>query len=197
MRSLAKALGCSATTPYTYFKNKGEIVAMVRASILNRLCDKLERTECEDARLWSQAHMKTCVDFAFEEPESYRLIFDTYQSDEDEHPEMRRANARTLLVNYKYVEKLIEQGYLEGDAQELGYMFFAELHGLIVLRMSGRPRTTREEFDQKCRNYFSWITRGVRPARVSSAASTPSLKVPSVNSVPTQTAAKRRLAKAG
>lgn len=172
MRSLAKALGCSPTTPYTYFKNKGEILALVRASILNRLCEKLEKTECEDARLWTQAHLKACVDFAFNEPESYRLIFDMYQSDEDEHPELVRANARTLHVNYGYVEKLIEQGHLEGDAQELGYMFFAELHGLIVLRMTGRPRTTREQFDKKCQDYFSWITRGLRPTRAAAAAPT-------------------------
>ena len=33
-------------------------------------------------------------------------------------------------MNYTYVQKLIDQGYLEGDAQGLGYMFFAELHGL-------------------------------------------------------------------
>jgi len=165
MRSLAKALGCSATTPYTYFKNKGEILASVRASILHRLCDKLERTECSDAREWAKAHLKTCVDFAFKEPESYRLIFDMHQKDEDEHPELVRANARTLKVNYSYVEALIAQGYLEGDAEELGYMFFAELHGLIVLRMSGRPRSTRTEFDKKCRDYFSWITRGLRPSR--------------------------------
>lgn len=164
MRSLTKALGCSATTPYRYFKNKDEILAAVRVAILNRLCERMESLRQDDAVAWTQIHMKTFVDFAFDEPEAYRLVFDLYQPDMRDYPDLVKAEQRALRMNYGYVVKLIEDGYLEGDAEELGYMFFAELHGLIVLRMTGRPTSTREEFDAKCSRYFSWITAGVRPA---------------------------------
>lgn len=163
MRSLTKALNCSATTPYRYFKNKDEILAAVRVSILNRICDFMEATRRDDAIEWTRLHMKTFIDFAFNEPEAYRLVFDLYQPDIRDYPDLTKAEARALKMNYGYVKALIEQGHLEGDAEELGYMFFAELHGLIVLRMTGRPASTRAQFDAKCRRYFAWITGGLRP----------------------------------
>jgi AcrR family transcriptional regulator len=44
MRGLAAELGCSATTPYRYFENKDEILAVVRARAFTRLaeaCDEV------------------------------------------------------------------------------------------------------------------------------------------------------------
>ena len=171
MRSLAAAFGCSATTPYTYFRNKSEILAMVRALILNRLCERLEHTRCDDGLEWGIAQRKAIVNFAFDEPESYRLVYDLYQSDESEYREMVEANSRAAKVVTGYVERMIEQGYLAGDATELGDLFFAELHGLIGLRMNGRPPSSREEFDKKCWRYFKLIFEGVRPQRAAKASS--------------------------
>ena len=42
MRELAKELGCSAMTPYRYFRDKDEILAMVRAAAFNRFAARLE-----------------------------------------------------------------------------------------------------------------------------------------------------------
>ena len=42
MRELAKELGCSAMTPYRYFRDKDEILAMVRATAFNRFAQRLE-----------------------------------------------------------------------------------------------------------------------------------------------------------
>lgn len=165
MRSLAKELGCSATTPYRYFTNKNEILAAVRAAILDRISAKLEATRRDDAREWTRVHMKAFVDFAFQEPGSYRLVFDLYQSDEGDHPDLVRANERALKANYGYVTALVDQGFLLGDPEKLGYLFFAQLHGLIVLRMTGRPPCTREEFDEKCKETFNLISLGVRSPR--------------------------------
>ena len=164
MRSLAKALGCSPTTPYRYFKNKGEILAGVRASILDRVSASLEATQAgqPDAIAWARAHTKVFVDFAFNEPNAYRLVFDLYQADEATFPEMARANARSVKVSAGYVERLIAEGHLEGDPEHMGYLYFAALHGLIVLRMSGRHACTREQFDRNCRQIIRLITQGSR-----------------------------------
>ena len=161
MRSLARAMGCSATTPYKYIKNKGEIVARVRASILNQLCQRLEEAEKPTARDWTLAQQKVFVDFAFDEPASYRLIFDVYQHDESHFAELVEANARAVRACSLYVGKLIEEGLVDGDAVDLGYMFFSAMHGLVVLRMAGRPHAGRSEFDEKCRRYFALIVSGV------------------------------------
>ncbi|MGJ7524815.1 TetR/AcrR family transcriptional regulator [Variovorax sp. GB1P17] len=169
MRSLAAGMGCSATTPYRYFKNKNEILATVRVAILDRFCDRLEATRKDDGLDWTKAHLKAFVDFAFEEPESYRLIFDLYQSDENEYPEFVRANERARKVGYGYVQKLVEDGYQEGDPEQLAFMFFAQLHGFIVLRMTGRPPSTREQFDKMVHEAFRLISSGTSPLRASPA----------------------------
>ncbi|MGH8784998.1 MAG: TetR/AcrR family transcriptional regulator [Cupriavidus necator] len=172
MRSLAKALGCSATTPYRYFKNKDEILAAVRAVILDRASAKLEavgRVQT-DAISRARAHTKAFVDFAFDEPNAYRLVYDLYQPDEAHYPELVRANARSVRVMTGYVEQLIAEGYLQGDPESLGYLYFAAVHGLIVLRMTGRPSCTREEFDRNCREILRLITRGVRAQATKSSS---------------------------
>ena len=186
MRSLAKALGCSATTPYRYFKNKDEILAAVRAVILDRASAMLEAVGRgqSDAVSRARAHTKAFVDFAFEEPNAYRLVYDLYQPDEAQYPELVRANARSVRVMTGYVEQLIAEGYLQGDPDTLGYLYFAAVHGLIVLRMAGRRPSTREEFDSNCREILRLITRGVRAQAANSSSHSaravePSLDAPS------------------
>jgi AcrR family transcriptional regulator len=166
MRSLAKALGCSPTTPYTYFRNKDEILAAVRASILMRLSRRLEQSECDDPKAWARAHHKAFVDFAFDEPACYRLAFDLYQDEDIDSDELAEANVRIARVGVDYVQKLIEAEVLVGDPQDLAYLFFAFLHGLIVLRMTGHPPSTRLEFDRQCRKYLSLMAKGMKGPRL-------------------------------
>jgi len=42
------------------------------------------------------------------------------------------------MVNY--VEEMIAAGLLEGDAQLIGYMFWATLHGIVVLELASGLR---------------------------------------------------------
>ena len=50
MRELAKELGCSAMTPYRYFRDKDEILAMVRAAAFNRFAARLEAAALKRSR---------------------------------------------------------------------------------------------------------------------------------------------------
>ncbi len=164
MRSLAKALGCSATTPYRYFQNKEEILATVRASILHRVCDKLEAVGHKQPNgvAWAKAHTKAFLDFAFKEPNAYRLLYDQYQPQGSKVPELVRAIERSTHVMTAYVQRLIDEGYVQGHAATLGYQYFAAVHGLIGLRMAGLFRITRKELDASCRELLRLITAGAR-----------------------------------
>jgi AcrR family transcriptional regulator len=164
MRSLAKALGCSATTPYRYFRNKEEILAAVRASILHRVCDMLEAVGVDQptGAVWARAHTRAFLGFAFDEPNAYRLLYDLYQPEGSKVPELVRAIARSMHVMTGYVERLIEEGQLQGDAATLGYQYFAAVHGLIGLWMTGLFKTTREELEASCRDLLRLITAGAR-----------------------------------
>lgn len=164
MRSLAKALGCSATTPYTYFENKDEIVAEVRAAILNRVCAMLEEIAARGlgASQWAREHTRAFLEFAFKEPNAYRLIYDLDMPESEKYQSLKKANARSIQVRTAYVEKLIAEGYVQGDATTLGYLYFSAMHGLIMLRMTGRPASTPEEFNQTCQAALKLITRGAK-----------------------------------
>ena len=145
-------------------------LAFGRRSLIGcRYCWR-QRKPASRTRFPGRAHTKVFVDFAFNEPNAYRLVFDLYQADEATFPEMARANARSVKVSAGYVERLIAEGHLEGDPEHMGYLYFAALHGLIVLRMSGRHACTREQFDRNCRQIIRLITQGSR--------STSSQKVP-------------------
>lgn len=164
MRTLARALGCSATTPYTYFENKEEILAEVRAAILNRVCAMLEGIEAKGlgGAEWAREHTRVFIDFAFEEPNAYRLIYDFAMPDSSKYEALQKANQRSIKVRTAYVRKLVEEGYLKGDPTTLGYLYFSALHGLLMLRATGRPDSSREQFDRTCQTALKLITRGAR-----------------------------------
>lgn len=179
MRSLAKGLGCSAMTPYRYFQNKDEILAAVRASILHRVCDMLEAVgrDQPDGVSWARAHTKAFVDFACREPEAYRLLYDLYQPEGSKLPELAQALERSIRTMTGYVERLIEEGFVQGDARTLGYQYFAAVHGLIGLRMTGLFRSTRGELDASCRALLRLVTAGAR-ARAGMRTAPPSARRP-------------------
>jgi AcrR family transcriptional regulator len=81
MRELAAELGVSAMTPYRYFRDKDEILAAVRARAFTRFAEALEAGMATpgDAAAKAAAVYEAYVDFAFGEPQSYRLMFDLSQ----------------------------------------------------------------------------------------------------------------------
>jgi len=141
MRQLADALGCSPMTPYRYFRNKDEILAAVRTAAFERFAAALERGASKargDLGAQGRAVGEAYIRFALSEPEAYRLMFDLSQPHPDRYPELVRATARARHLMSASLEKLVEAGIFAGDPQLLGYVFWATMHGLIVLRLAGK-----------------------------------------------------------
>ena len=141
MRQLADALGCSPMTPYRYFRNKDEILAAVRTAAFERFAAALERAG-EKARgdLGAQGRAvgEAYLRFALSEPEAYRLMFDLSQPHPDRYPALVRATAHARHLMSASLEKLVEAGIFTGDPKLLGYVFWAAMHGLIVLHLAGK-----------------------------------------------------------
>jgi AcrR family transcriptional regulator len=137
MRELARELGCSAMTPYRYFRDKDEILAMVRAAAFNRFAARLEaaaKTATEtDHSVVSEAY----VAFALDEPHAYRLMFDLAQQASD-YPELATASQRAWRMLGTHFERLVEAGILEGDPQLIGYAYWASLHGFTMLALANQ-----------------------------------------------------------
>ena len=141
MRQLAEALGCSPMTPYRYFRNKEEILAAVRAAAFDRFASALEeaaRKTRGDLRAGGQAMGEAYIRFALGDPDAYRLMFDLSQPHPDRYPELVRASARARHMMSAALEALVKAGIFVGDPQLLGYVFWATLHGLVVLHLAGK-----------------------------------------------------------
>lgn len=141
MRQLADALGCSPMTPYRYFRNKEEILAAVRAAAFDRFASALEeaaRKTRGDLRAGGEAMGEAYIRFALGDPDAYRLMFDLSQPHPDRYPELVRASARARHMMSAALEALVKAGIFVGDPQLLGYVFWATMHGLVVLHLAGK-----------------------------------------------------------
>lgn len=149
MRELASELGVSAMTPYRYFKDKEEILAAVRARAFTRWADKLEAAfaSVDTAPEKSRAVYEAYIAFAFGEPAAYKLMFDLSQPDENDYPELVAANARAKATMTDYVRELVSAGVIEGDPNLIGRVFWASLHGAVVLKLAGKLGGVGDPYD--------------------------------------------------
>jgi len=140
MRSLAKQVGCSPMTPYRYFESKEEIFAVVRAAAFRRLadaCDKATR-EVENFLLSASATSWAYLRFAMDEPHAYRIMFELSQPDAAAYPELVDAVDRSRHFMYEPLVTLIDEGILQGEPAVLANVFWAGIHGVIVLHLAGK-----------------------------------------------------------
>jgi AcrR family transcriptional regulator len=164
MRELAGQLGISAMTPYRYFKDKDEILAAVRARAFNRFADALEaafRSEGPAAARASAVY-GAYIGFAFGEPAAYRLMFDLSQPDEALYPELVAANIRARKTMTQYIRALVDEGVLVGDPDLMGHVFWASLHGAVVLKLAGKLGADYD-FDRISSESFRVLIDGFRP----------------------------------
>jgi AcrR family transcriptional regulator len=146
MRQLAAELGVSPMTPYRYFKDKEEIFAAVRTVAYERFAETLEAAQAVDgdARAKGSAVREAYLSFAFDNPQTYKLIFDLHQPDADPYPDLKRAAERSRVTMSGYVPGLIELGVVTGDPERIGTMFWAATHGVVTLYLAGRIRSQDE-----------------------------------------------------
>lgn len=102
------------------------------------------------------------VDFAFGEPAAYKLMFDLTQPDENLYPDLVKANARARVTMTDYVQRYIEEGVLEGNPILIGHVFWASLHGAIVLKLAGKL-SAEYDFDRICKESFCVLFAAYRP----------------------------------
>jgi AcrR family transcriptional regulator len=140
MRQLAGELGVSPMTPYRYFTDKDAILAAVRARAFNRHALALE-TAFDEAgpNLFARAAAvgRAYVAFAIAHPEAYKLMFDIRQSGEEAYPELVAAGERSRRMMTRHLEEMAAAGVLKQDPRLVGHMFWAALHGPIMLSFSG------------------------------------------------------------
>lgn len=140
VRQLAQQLGCSAMTPYRYFRDKNEILAAVTAAALDRFSASLEAAFAVpgSASERSAAVREAYLHFAFENAGAYRLMFDLPHPEMSHFPDLARAAQRAEQIMTAPLERLVEDGVVKGDPRLLGRVFWSAIHGAVSLQLAGK-----------------------------------------------------------
>jgi AcrR family transcriptional regulator len=140
MRSLAAALGVSAMTPYRYLAGKEELFAMVRAEAFRRFADSLATSQQKKgdplARL--RRLKRAYIQFAIDEKDAYRTMFELRQPDPGAYPELEQESRRAFGHLQTCVGEAIAAGALTGDPLTVATLLWANTHGLVSLHLAGR-----------------------------------------------------------
>jgi hypothetical protein len=79
----------------------------------------------------------------------------------DKTSELKQAEHRSKQTLTRYVRDMVNDGVLDGDPELIAHAWWATMHGLIVLRMSGKLEDS-PPFDLLRQAAARMIMRGVR-----------------------------------
>jgi hypothetical protein len=101
------------------------------------------------------------VNFALENPHSYKLMFDFNQPHEEKYPELVAAGLRAQQTMTGYIKDAMAEGLMQGDPQQIGLMNWAAIHGAVILELAGMlpPGSARKLFH----GFDAALMRGLRP----------------------------------
>lgn len=152
MRKIAKEVGASATSIYLYFENKDHLVHTLIEESVEELSVFIEQGAALQYLTIDKFEtiIRSHVDFAFNNPEKYQVIYMVQSSKMTRYPKEKFRKARR---GYALLESVINQGIEEGlmeldEPMIAAYSIWAQLHGVITVVLNQRldSRIDREKF---------------------------------------------------
>ena len=147
MRALAAELGVSAMTPYRWLSGKEELFALVRTDAFTRFGDRLEAAlDAGGAAMTRLRRLaRAYVQFALDDPDAYRIMFELSQVEApgDAAAALAAASKRAFAFLHDTVAACCEAGDLDGDPLTLAHLLWADTHGLVSLHLAGQLRMGR------------------------------------------------------
>ena len=139
MRALGEKLGYSPATIYLYFKNKDELLLKIAQNGFERLAERQVRLfelDCprEALRRTARAHL----DFAFENPALYELIFQKLQPARYQKEHQPHAFALIDSWHRMYARGLSAEAFRISDSEIALAFQISLLHGFAQLAIAGR-----------------------------------------------------------
>ncbi len=165
MRRVASAVGITPMALYRHYAN--------RDGILNALADEgfVELTSrLQGLRLrggYERQLLKVLdvfLDFAFERPRLFELMFLAKREGARQFPEDFRARrSPTANVSADVLVRGMEESiFAKDDVWEIVFETGAMLQGLVMLYLGGRMTLTQEEFRRFCHRSFTRYMNGIR-----------------------------------
>lgn len=152
MRKIAKQVGASATSIYLYFENKDHLVHTLIEESVEELSVAIEQGAAKHHSTIDkfEAIIRAHVDFAFNNPEKYQVIYMVQSSKMSRYPKEKFRKARR---GYALLESVIHDGIKEGlmeldEPMIAAYSIWAQLHGVISVVLNQRldSRIERDKF---------------------------------------------------
>ncbi len=164
LRALADELGCSRTRPYSYFKDKADILDTVRTEGFRRLAEAQKaaaRAEPEPRRRL-EAVGRAYLRFAALEPDNYHLMFEVPEKfsptpSAEQVAEVKRSQ-RPL---FEAVRAAVKEGLLQGSPTTVTHLLWAALHGVVSLHLADKLTFGRtfEQLSQEMLKLLSSLAR--------------------------------------
>lgn len=167
LRELASKLGVSAMTPYRYFHDKDEILAAVRARAFLQFAQTLEAAYATgtDPQSRAEATGRAYVNFALQNPGTYKLMFAMDQPEQGTYPELEKAADRARLTLTRHIGPLVDAGLLSGDPKLIAYTYWVTLHGAVTLQLANKLDEKNYEIGNILDAAFIALNNGFAPKR--------------------------------
>jgi AcrR family transcriptional regulator len=141
LRRLAKELGISPMTPYRYFRDKAEIFDMVRAAAIEGFAVAQERAFAKERDPLRRLHAmgRAYLGYGLAYPDQYRIMFQL-EHRRGANRELAALDRRGWTPMRETVRACVDAGVFTGDPDELAHIYWAAMHGLVMLHLAGKLR---------------------------------------------------------
>lgn len=149
MRAIASKIGYSPGAIYRYFKNKKEILSVLRHEAFGVLVRRMNELEWDDDPLArARKIMFLYIRNAFEDPELFDLMFNMGPSTVALGGRWAKRPREVFTLFCQCVEACVEAGYFKGaDAGDVAVTLWSTVHGFATLAVKQRFDGLIEGFD--------------------------------------------------
>ena len=149
IRKIDDEVGLSSTALYMHFPDKGAILQEISRQAFETLRAANDRAMAQSGPAEDRLRrmMRAYVEFGFDNPNAYRLVYMTRPAELQEGPQSSARELGTELFRSfeRVVEELEAAGRLRVDARTAAQALWAGGHGVVSLMIS-KP-------------YFDWVDR--------------------------------------
>jgi AcrR family transcriptional regulator len=163
LRAVGAAAGLSAMAVYRHFESKEDLLRAVGEEAFAVFQQRIAGISDGPIEEWLCAVGREYAKFALDDPGHFEACFVLRTHVERIYPEHFRAGKSPVisLITTKFQAAQRSGQIKGGDALELALLFWAQIHGLMMLHRSGRFSLDRNEFLALCERSVRFITSGL------------------------------------
>jgi AcrR family transcriptional regulator len=165
MRRVASVVGITPMALYRHYANRDGLLNAVADEGFAELSGRLGRVRLTgSAERQLRKILDVFLDYAFEKPRLFELMFLTQRDGARRYPEDFRARrSPTANVSADVIARAMEAGYFrKHDVWEVVFETGALMQGLVMLFIGGRVAMTPPQFRALCHRSFERYLNGIR-----------------------------------